>query len=76
MLGSRWVAERADAPLSKEVRNALAKIVAVLPDDMRRHLLRLCPHCPISPLDRAGKVARGRCACHQLRQATLPTLHC
>src|SRR5258708_19350930 len=34
-LGSRWVAERADAPLSKAARNALAKIVAVLPDDMR-----------------------------------------
>ena len=35
MLRSRWVAERADAPLSKAARNALAKIVAVLPDDMR-----------------------------------------
>ena len=35
MLGSRWVAERADAPLSKAARNALAKIVAVLPDDLR-----------------------------------------
>src|SRR5258708_22425998 len=29
VLGSRWVAERADAPLSKAARNALAKIVAV-----------------------------------------------
>ncbi len=28
VLGSRWVAERADAPLSKAARNALAKIVA------------------------------------------------
>ena len=35
VLGSRWVAERADAPLSAAARNALAKIVAVLPDDMR-----------------------------------------
>lgn len=34
-LGSRWVAERADGPLSKAARNALAKVVAVLPDDMR-----------------------------------------
>src|SRR4029077_10838062 len=34
-LGSRWVAERADAPLGKAARNALAKIVAVLPDDLR-----------------------------------------
>src|SRR5215467_1409741 len=35
VLGSRWVAERADAPLSKAARNALANIVAVLPDDLR-----------------------------------------
>src|SRR5258707_7579389 len=35
VLGSRWVAERADAPLSNAARNALAKIVAVLPDDLR-----------------------------------------
>ena len=35
VLGSRWVAERADTPLSEAARNALAKIVAVLPDDMR-----------------------------------------
>jgi predicted DNA-binding transcriptional regulator YafY len=35
VLGSRWVAERADAPLSQAARNALAKIVAVLPDDLR-----------------------------------------
>src|SRR5579862_1760103 len=35
VLGSRWVAERADAPLGKAARNALAKIVAVLPDDLK-----------------------------------------
>ena len=35
VLGSRWVAERADGPLSAAARNALAKIVAVLPNDMR-----------------------------------------
>lgn len=35
VLGSRWVAERTDAPLSAAARNALAKIVAVLPDDLR-----------------------------------------
>src|SRR5215813_9136861 len=34
--------------------------------------VRLCPRCP--PFDRVGKVARGRCATHELRQATLPTL--
>lgn len=35
VLGSRWVAERADEALSKAGRNALAKIAAVLPDDLR-----------------------------------------
>jgi predicted DNA-binding transcriptional regulator YafY len=35
VLGSRWVAERADEPLSKAAQNALAKIVAVLPDDLK-----------------------------------------
>jgi predicted DNA-binding transcriptional regulator YafY len=35
VLGTRWVAKRTDAPLSKAARNALAKIVAVLPDDMK-----------------------------------------
>jgi|SRR5579863_610288 len=35
VLGSRWVAERADTALSKAARNALAKIVAVLPDDLK-----------------------------------------
>ena len=35
VLGSRWVAERADATLSKAARIALAKISAVLPDDLK-----------------------------------------
>jgi predicted DNA-binding transcriptional regulator YafY len=35
VLGSRWVAERTDGPLRAAAGNALAKIVAVLPDDMR-----------------------------------------
>jgi predicted DNA-binding transcriptional regulator YafY len=38
VLGSRWVAKRADAPLRAAARNALAKIGAVLPDDLRRNL--------------------------------------
>lgn len=38
VLGSRWVAKRADAPLRAAARNALAKIAAVLPDDLRRDL--------------------------------------
>lgn len=35
VLGSRWVSDRADTPLAKAARNALAKITAVLPDDLK-----------------------------------------
>jgi len=38
VLGSRWVSERADAPLGDAARNALAKIAAVLPDDLKEGL--------------------------------------
>jgi predicted DNA-binding transcriptional regulator YafY len=38
VLGSRWVAERADEPLGKAARNALAKIAAVLPADLKEEL--------------------------------------
>ena len=38
VLGSRWVSERGDAPLGKAARNALAKIAAVLPPDLRQGL--------------------------------------
>ncbi|MFM9863144.1 MAG: helix-turn-helix transcriptional regulator, partial [Micropepsaceae bacterium] len=35
VLGSRWVSERGDGPLANAARNALAKIGAVLPDDLK-----------------------------------------
>lgn len=39
VLGSRWVAERGgDSKLKLAARNALAKIAAVLPDDLRQEL--------------------------------------
>jgi predicted DNA-binding transcriptional regulator YafY len=38
VLGSRWVARRGDARLGAAARNALAKIAAVLPDDLRDQL--------------------------------------
>jgi predicted DNA-binding transcriptional regulator YafY len=38
VLGSRWVAERADRPLAAAARNALAKIGAVLSDDLKENL--------------------------------------
>ncbi len=38
VLGSRWVADRADGPLSSAARQALSKIAAVLPPDLRQNL--------------------------------------
>ena len=38
VLGSRWVADRGDARLGAAARNALAKIAAVLPSDLRDSL--------------------------------------
>lgn len=52
VLGSRWVAERADAPLGAAARNALAKIAAVLPPDLKESLdassLLIGPGAPIA----------------------------
>ena len=51
-LGSRWVAQRTDAPLGQAARNALAKIAAVLPGDLRDSLdaanLLIGPGAPIA----------------------------
>ncbi len=38
VLGGRWVAAQQDEPLGKAARNALAKVAAVLPDDLQRSL--------------------------------------
>ncbi|MGF0539188.1 helix-turn-helix transcriptional regulator [Agrobacterium sp. ES01] len=38
VLGSRWVSSRADNDLNDAARNALAKIEAVLPSDLKAHL--------------------------------------
>jgi len=38
VLGSRWVANRTDSDLSRAAANVLAKIAAVLPDDMKPKL--------------------------------------
>jgi predicted DNA-binding transcriptional regulator YafY len=55
VLGSRWVVERGDAPLSKAARNALAKIVAVLPDDIKESVeasgLLIGPGAPVAAGD-------------------------
>lgn len=37
-LGARWVAKRTDPALSNAARNAMAKLSAVLPEDLRRRL--------------------------------------
>ena len=38
VLGSRWVSERADAPLADAARNVLAKVAAVVPPELRHEL--------------------------------------
>lgn len=38
VLGSRWVADRTDSKLKNAAHNALAKISAVLPADLRAQL--------------------------------------
>jgi predicted DNA-binding transcriptional regulator YafY len=52
-LGSRWVAERADADLALAARDAMAKIAAVLPADRRHDLeastLLVGPGTPTGP---------------------------
>jgi predicted DNA-binding transcriptional regulator YafY len=59
VLGSRWVAERGDATLGLAARNAVAKIAAVLPADLRDKLdtstLLVGPGEPIA----AGEVELG-----------------
>ncbi len=55
VLGSRWVAERADSALAGAARDALAKIGAVLPSDLRDSLdasaLLVAPGAPIAAGD-------------------------
>ena len=55
VLGSRWVSERTDTPLGEAARNALAKIAAVLPGDLRENLdaanLLIGPGQPIAAGD-------------------------
>lgn len=64
VLGSRWVTERADAPLAKAARNALAKIGAVLPDDLKERLD--APGLLVAP---AAKSAAGDAALPAIREA-------
>jgi predicted DNA-binding transcriptional regulator YafY len=55
VLGSRWVADRADSALAGAARDALAKIAAVLPQDLRDNLdasaLLVGPGVPIAAGD-------------------------
>jgi predicted DNA-binding transcriptional regulator YafY len=38
VLGARWVAQRTDEPLARAAANAIAKIAAVLPNDLRDNI--------------------------------------
>ncbi|MET4664709.1 YafY family protein [Sphingomonas sp. PvP056] len=55
VLGSRWVSERADGMLGVAARNVLAKIGAVLPDDLKANIdasgLLIGPGEPIAARD-------------------------
>lgn len=55
VLGSRWVSERADGSLGKAARGVLAKIGAVLPDDLNDRIdtsgLLIGPGAPIAAGD-------------------------
>jgi predicted DNA-binding transcriptional regulator YafY len=55
VLGSRWVSERADGSLGKAARNVLAKIGAVLPDDLKQGIeasgLLIGPGSPLAAGD-------------------------
>ncbi len=54
-LGARWVAGRADAALALAARDALAKIAAALPADLRRDLEASAPRAsPRAPLASDG----------------------
>ncbi len=54
VLGSRWVARRTDGALADAAANALAKIAAVLPSDLRASLeastLLIGPGDPLPPM--------------------------
>jgi predicted DNA-binding transcriptional regulator YafY len=70
VLGSRWVSERADGPLGKAARNVLAKIGAVLPDDLKDRIdasgLLIGPGQPIAAGD--GELAAIRQAIRSERK--------
>lgn len=55
VLGSRWVSERADGALGQAARNVLAKVGAVLPDDLKQGIeasgLLIGPGAPIAAGD-------------------------
>ena len=72
VLGARWVSERADGLLGKAARNVLAKVGAVLPDDLRQGIessgMLIGPGAPIAAGD--GELAAIRQAIrseHKLR---------
>lgn len=64
VLGSRWVAKRGDARLGAAARDALAKIAAVLPDDLRGDLDTASLLVGVG-----GKIAAGDAELAAIRQA-------
>ncbi|MGL5733547.1 MAG: helix-turn-helix transcriptional regulator [Beijerinckiaceae bacterium] len=54
MLGAAWVRERADGGLAKAAENAVCKITAVLPDDVRDHFQPTSLTVPAGDIERGG----------------------
>ncbi len=73
VLGSRWVSERADGPLGRAARNVLAKIGAVLPEDLKAGIeasgLLIGPGEPIQ--DTHGELAEIRRAIRSERKVQI-----
>lgn len=73
VLGSRWVAERTDQPLGQAARNALVKIAAVLPPDLRAGLddstLLVAPGAPLAAGE--SELPRIRDAIRRQRKLTI-----
>lgn len=72
VLGSRWVADRTDSSLAAAARNAIAKIGAVLPADLRLELdsaaLLIGPAAPAEPTAGDRELAQLRAAIRDERK--------
>jgi predicted DNA-binding transcriptional regulator YafY len=74
VLGMRWVADRGDATLALGATNALAKIAAVLPPDLRRELQESALLAVRYPKRRQALLAQWRRTQHVAGRSLLPEI--